>query len=466
MVWMKKTLFMSSISSRHSTSSNKTDSSSVRRVFIQTIGCAMNTRDSEHMMSELRNKAGYLPTEDPTEADLILINTCSVRDKPERKLFSEIGYFSKIKREGARIGVCGCTASHMGEEILKRAPVVDFVLGARNVSRITEIIHKPKAVEVEIDYDDSSYVYDVHQSPGIKALVNISIGCDKKCSYCIVPHTRGREISIPMNLILKEVKRLVQNGVKEITLLGQNVNNYGARFSSPHEEVNFTSLLRELSNIPDLDRIRFTSPHPLHMNDEFLLEFAQNPKVCKSIHMPLQSGSSRILKSMRRGYTKEWYLNRVDKLKSLVPSVGISTDVIVGFPGEGDEDFEDTMDVLERVRFQTLYSFIYSPRPHTESASWSKSLEIQSEVASARLSRLQERHREILREDSLREIGEIHFVLVENIKHENEGCFAEGRSDNGRLVKILNTDCAIGNILRTRIVDCQGGSLVGKVCSD
>ncbi len=436
------------------------------KLYIETLGCAMNTRDSDHMISELEKKEGYTLTDKPSEADLILINTCSVREKPERKLFSEIGQFAKLKKPGAKIGVCGCTASHMGESIIKKAPSVDFVLGARNVSKITEVIHRPKAVEVSIDYDDSTYVYDIARNTGIKALLNISIGCDKKCAYCIVPHTRGKEISIPLDLLLKEAKKLVDNGVKEIMLLGQNVNNYGVRFSREHPKINFSGLLHELGKIEGLERIRFTSPHPLHMDDEFLEEFARNPKVCKSIHIPLQSGSSKILKAMRRGYSKEWYLDRIERLKSLVPDVGISTDIIVGFPTESDEDFKDTMDVLERVRFDTLYSFIYSPRPHTESASWSDELMVDAKVAQERLARLQARHREILSEDAKKEIGKIHYVLIENTKEAFDGMhsFSEGRSDNGRLIKILDSLHPIGEILKVEVIECDGGSLFGRVC--
>ena len=436
------------------------------KLYIETLGCAMNTRDSDHMISELEKKEGYTLTDKPSEADLILINTCSVREKPERKLFSEIGQFAKLKKPGAKIGVCGCTASHMGESIIKKAPSVDFVLGARNVSKITEVIHRPKAVEVSIDYDDSTYVYDIARNTGIKALLNISIGCDKKCAYCIVPHTRGKEISIPLDLLLKEAKKLVDNGVKEIMLLGQNVNNYGVRFSREHPKINFSGLLHELGKIEGLERIRFTSPHPLHMNDEFLEEFARNPKVCKSIHIPLQSGSSKILKAMRRGYSKEWYLDRIERLKSLVPDVGISTDIIVGFPTESDEDFKDTMDVLERVRFDTLYSFIYSPRPHTESASWSDELMVDAKVAQERLARLQARHREILSEDAKKEIGKIHYVLIENTKEAFDGMrgFSEGRSDNGRLIKILDSLHPIGEILKVEVIERDGGSLFGRVC--
>lgn len=432
------------------------------KLFIQTLGCAMNERDSAHMISELQSKKDYTLTDNAKEADLILINTCSVREKPEKKLFSEIGQFAKEKKAGAKIGVCGCTASHLGEQIIKKAPSVDFVLGARNVSKITEVLERPKAVEVDIDYDDSTYVFASPQTMGIKAMLNISIGCDKKCSYCIVPFTRGKEISIPQDMLLDEAKRLVDSGVKELLLLGQNVNHYGVRFSTPHPKTNFTQLLRKLGEIDGLYRIRFTSPHPLHMDDEFLEEFARNPKVAKGIHIPLQSGSSQILKMMRRGYDKQWYLDRIAKLKSLVPDVGIGTDIIVGFPTETQEDFEDTMDVLSIVEFDTLYSFVYSPRPHTSAYEYDKGLLVPPEVAKERLARLQNLHKEILSKKAKQEIGRVYEVLIENHRDSEGQCWSEGRSSHNRLIKVLGKKCPIGSVCEVRVSQSDGGALAGE----
>ncbi|MCI5787715.1 MAG: tRNA (N6-isopentenyl adenosine(37)-C2)-methylthiotransferase MiaB [Helicobacter trogontum] len=432
------------------------------KLYIETLGCAMNVRDSDHIIAELQDKEGYSLTANIQEADLILINTCSVREKPEQKLFSEIGQFAKHKKDGAKIGVCGCTASAMGYEIIKKSPHVDFVLGARNISKITSIIHKPKAVEVDMSYDDSTYVFSDSKQNGFKALLNISIGCDKKCAYCIVPFTRGKEISIPFNLLYKEAQKLVTNGVKEILLLGQNVNNYGVRFSTPHEKIDFTMLLQELSKIEGLERIRFTSPHPLHMNDVFLDEFASNPKICKSIHIPLQSGSNKILKSMKRGYTQEWYLDRIAYLKKKIPHVGISTDIIVGFPGEDDDDFQETMKVLESVRFDTLYSFIYSPRPNTLSHSWGDKDSVPKEIAKERLAILQQRHREILQENSQKELGKIHKVLIDSNKKSLNETFSEGRSDTNRVIRIEDEFIDIGAIVDIKITKVSGSTLFGR----
>lgn len=428
-----------------------------KKLFIETLGCAMNVRDSEHMIAELNAHEGYELTDDAASADLILINTCSVREKPVHKLFSELGVFNKLKKADAKIGVCGCTASHLGKEIIKRAPYVNFVLGARNVSKIADVLHRDKAVEIEIDYDESQFAFKDFRSSPYKAYINISIGCDKQCTFCIVPKTRGDEISIPADLIVAEVRKAVENGAREVFLLGQNVNNYGRRFSGENEKMNFTELLRRVSAVEGLERIRFTSPHPLHMDDEFIEEFARNPKICKSMHMPLQSGSTEILKAMKRGYTKEWFLNRARKLRELVPDVSISTDIIVAFPGESDEDFEDTMDVLNQVRFEQLFSFKYSPRPLTEAE---KLEEIDSEIGSERLNRLQARHDEILDEMKSVNLGKIVEVYFEELR---EGGHIAGRSDNNLSIKVKGSEEWLGKIARVKITEVSRNVQYGEI---
>lgn len=416
----------------------------------------MNTRDSDHIIAELKEKENYSLTENAKEADLIILNTCSVREKPERKLFSEIGVYTNIKKKDTKIGICGCTASALGKEIIKKAPSVDFVLGARNVSKITSILDKPKAVEVEINYDESNYEFCMNTQSNMRALINISIGCDKKCSYCIVPHTRGKEISIPLDLILKEAEIRVANGAKEIILLGQNVNNYGARFSNPHKKINFTALLQEISKIEGVERIKFVSPHPLHMDDEFIEEFAKNQKISKYIHMPLQSGSNKVLKDMKRGYSQEWFLDRVNKIKSLCPDVGIGTDIIVAFPSESESDFYDTLEVVKEVEFDTMYSFIYSPRKDTMAFNLK---EIDSKIATNRLEILQNLHKQILEKKAKNEINRIHKVMIENIKDST----SEGRSDNGRVIKIQDKKLNLGQIYDVIITNNENGSLFGRL---
>ncbi|NOZ90985.1 MAG: tRNA (N6-isopentenyl adenosine(37)-C2)-methylthiotransferase MiaB [Epsilonproteobacteria bacterium] len=431
---------------------------SSKKLYIETLGCAMNVRDSEHMIAELNKKEPYELTQNLSEADLIIINTCSVREKPVSKLFSEIGVFRKHKKDGAKIGVTGCTASHLGRDIIKRAPVVDFVLGARNVSKLPNVIDKKHAVEIDLDYDDSTYSFGEYRTNPLKAMVNISMGCDKSCTYCIVPATRGEEVSIPTDLIINEIEKAVNSGAKEVMLLGQNVNNYGKYFSSDQEKCNFTQLLRKVSQIDGLERIRFTSPHPLHMDDEFLEEFAYNPKICKQIHIPLQSGSSKILKEMKRGYTKEWFLNRCAKVRELCPEATISTDIIVGFPNESDEDFEDTMDVLEQVRFEQLFSFKYSPRPLTQAATYEN--QIPNDVASARLTRLQKRHTQIVDEIMNSQMGKIHKVYFDELK---SGGKVSGRSDDGKLFFVKGSEELLGQILPVRVTKVSRGALDGEV---
>lgn len=418
----------------------------------------MNVRDSEHMIAELTQKQDYSLTQDAKEADLILINTCSVREKPVHKLFSEVGSFDKIKKQGAKIGVCGCTASHLGDEIFKRAPSVDFVLGARNVSKITKAVNTPKFLGVDIDYDESDFAFADFRNSIYKTYINISIGCDKHCTYCIVPHTRGDEISIPFEIIFKEAKKAVENGAKEIFLLGQNVNNYGKRFSNSHKKMDFSDLLEELSSIEGLERIRFTSPHPLHMDDKFLNVFSKNEKICKSMHMPLQSGSSEILKAMRRGYDKEWFLNRALKLRSLCPDVSISTDIIVAFPGESDKNFEDTIDVMEKVRFEQIFSFKYSKRPLTKAATMPN--QIDEKVASSRLTYLQNKHNEILDEIVSKQNNKEFEVLFEELRPDKN---VAGRSNNNFLIQVKADDSLLGQIRKVKIINPKRMVLYGEL---
>ena len=429
-----------------------------KKVFIETLGCAMNERDTEHMIAELSEKENYVQTDDSDNADLIIINTCSVRERPVHKLFSELGGFNKKKKPGAKIGVCGCTASHLGKDIIKRAPYVDFVLGARNVSKISEIIHKPKAVEIDIDYDESQFAFKEFRGSSHKAYVNISIGCDKACTFCIVPKTRGDEISIPADLIINECKRASEAGAKEVFLLGQNVNNYGRRFSGDHEKVSFAELLNRISKIETVERIRFTSPHPFHMDDEFMEEFANNDKVCKSMHMPLQSGSTEILKMMKRGYTKEWFLNRAHKLRTMVPDVSISTDIIVAFPGESDKDFQETIDVMNEVKFDQVFSFKYSPRPLTEAAEMTN--EVDSEVASERLAYLQGFQNSITDEIADKRLGKVYEVYFEETR---DGGFVSGRSDNNIVIKVQGDESLLGTFAKVKVIKAGRMAQIGEI---
>ena len=427
-----------------------------KKLYIQTLGCAMNVRDSEHIIAELSQKENYALTNEPETADLILINTCSVRERPVHKLFSEIGGFEKLKKKGAKIGVCGCTASHLGAEIFKKAPNVDFVLGARNVSQITRAVKTPKFLGTDINYDESEFAFAEFRSSPYKSFINIMIGCDKHCTYCIVPHTRGEEISIPFSLIFDEAQKAVDKGAKELFLLGQNVNNYGKHFSKAHEKMDFADLLTRLSEIPNLKRIRFTSPHPLHIDDKFLEVFTHNEKICKALHLPLQSGSNAVLKAMKRGYTREWYLEKALKVRKMCENASISTDIIVAFPNESEKDFEDTLEVMNEVRFEQIFSFKYSPRPLTKAALMSG--QIEPELATKRLSKLQGRQNEILDEIVARQRLKEFEVLFEE---ERENGVA-GRSDNNFLVQTQGGAELLGQMKRVKIINPRRMVLYGE----
>ncbi|RXJ95087.1 tRNA (N6-isopentenyl adenosine(37)-C2)-methylthiotransferase MiaB [Malaciobacter molluscorum] len=430
-----------------------------KKLFIQTLGCQMNDTDSQHIAAELKKYKDYDTTDNMEDADLIIINTCSVREKPVQKLFSEIGQFNIKKKDGAKIGVCGCTASHLGKDIIKRAPYVDFVVGARNISKIKDVVDIKGAVEISIDNDESTYEFAPAKTNKYRASVNISIGCDKKCTYCIVPNTRGEEISIPPEMIVEQVKKAVEDGAVEVMLLGQNVNSYGRRFSDKRPKYTFTKLLQDVSKIQGLERIRFTSPHPLHMDDEFIEEFAKNPKISKCIHMPLQSGSTEILRAMKRGYTKEWFLNRAKKLRDLVPNLRITTDIIVAFPGESQEDFEDTLDVVNQVKFDQIFNFKYSPRPETEALNL-KDLEIDDEVGSARLTELIELHKRYLEECMPELIGSTVNILVESLKPNGE---VSGYTDNYLQVFAKGSDDVLGKFVNVKITDVTRTALKGEI---
>ena len=419
----------------------------------------MNDTDSKHIQAELEKHKGYSATQNIEDADLIIINTCSVREKPVQKLFSEIGQFNKKKKDGAKIGVCGCTASHLGEDIIKRAPYVDFVLGARNISKIKDVVDKKGSVEISIDNDDSQYEFAIANNNNFRTSVNISVGCDKECTYCIVPSTRGDEISIPPQMIVSQIKKAVDNGVVEVALLGQNVNSYGKRFSNNADKYSFTQLLQDISKIDGLKRIRFTSPHPLHMDDDFIEEFARNPKISKCIHMPLQSGSTKILKAMKRGYTKEWFLNRAFKMRELIPDLRITTDIIVAFPGETHEDFLDTLDVVNQVKFDQIFNFKYSPRPNTKALEL-KDLEIEDSIGSARLDELIELHKRYLENSMPNMIGKTVNVLVESLKPNGE---VSGYTDNYFLVFTKGSDELLGKFVNVKITSATRKSLKGEI---
>jgi tRNA-2-methylthio-N6-dimethylallyladenosine synthase len=345
----------------------------MKQLFIQTFGCQMNQYDSERI-ARVMGRMDYALTDCVENADLILLNTCSVRDKAEQKVYSALGRLKEIKeqRAGVIIGVGGCVAQQEGEALLKRVPHLDLVFGTHNIHKLPEIVEQVQTLEnrpVETAfYRDPSYMEDPEgttEVQGSKAFVTIMQGCNKVCSFCIVPHVRGREVSRPSEKILREVESLANQGVVEVMLLGQNVNSYGKMTPG---ELSFAELLGRVNAIDGIERIRFTTSHPQDLSPDLIEAFAELAKLCEHLHLPVQTGSDGVLSRMRRGYTRAEYLDRIERLRARRPEVALSTDIIVGFPGETDEEFGATLELLEQVGYDEIYSFTYSPRPQTVSA--------------------------------------------------------------------------------------------------
>jgi tRNA-2-methylthio-N6-dimethylallyladenosine synthase len=340
------------------------------RLYIKTFGCQMNEYDTQKLIQLLSSR--YRLVDEAVDADLILLNTCSVRERPEQKLYSMLGSFTELReaRPNLLIGVGGCVAQQEGERIVKRSKNVDFVFGTHNLSLVPSLVQLRKdgaPPQVAVDYRDEweELPPGFHEPNRVSVFVSISRGCNKNCSYCIVPTTRGKEVSRSLAEILKEIRISVHRGAREVVLLGQTVNSWGLDFSP---RLRFAHLIEEVAKVEGVERIRFTSPHPQEIREDFIELMAQNPKVCRHVHMPLQSGSDRILRLMNRNYRSKRYLEIIDALRTRVPEIAISTDIIVGFPGETDAEFRETLAVMDRVDFATSYSFMFSPRPGTTAA--------------------------------------------------------------------------------------------------
>ncbi len=430
-----------------------------------TFGCQMNEYDSRKMLELLSED--YQAVDDPAHADLVLINTCSVRDKPMQKVFSVAGQIAPLKKQNPDLvlAVAGCVAQQMKEELLKAVPAVDLVVGTDRQIHLPELVKQVRregqlaAVDLNPDAFHGESVHpDMLQSLGRKlsAFVAVQKGCDKFCSYCIVPFTRGRERNRSLEDILTEVRSLVSQGVREVTLLGQNVNAYGTRKEDQHS---FSHLLRAVNDIEGLWRLRFVTSHVRHIDREQIDTLAQLPKLCEYLHLPVQSGSNDVLKRMNRGYTREEYLTKVDELKRTVPNLALSGDIIVGFPGETEEDFQQTLSIIEAVRYETLFSFIYSPRPGTRAASWP--LDIPREVALDRLKRLQDLQKKITLETTARYLGTEQEVLVEGASKQNPN-EARGRTRTNRIVNFPVERIEVGQLMTVRITEAFQNSLRGE----
>jgi tRNA-2-methylthio-N6-dimethylallyladenosine synthase len=434
-----------------------------RRVHIITMGCQMNVYDSEQM-ERIVASLGYWPTSDPEKADLILVNTCSVREKAEHKVYSCLGRLERLKtkKPALIIGVGGCVAQQEGERVFKVAPHVDMVFGTSAYRRLPALLQKVAEKKRVVDMDMSGTVEPLHTRPSDRqegratAFVTIMSGCENYCSYCVVPYVRGREISRKPEGILREVEHLVGKGVREVTLLGQNVNSYGMK---EDHGLDFPSLLEEVNQIKDLQRIRFTTSHPKDLSDRLIGAFGRLEKLAPHIHLPVQCGADRILSRMNRGYTRQYYLSRIKALREVRSDVAITSDIIVGFPGEGGADFEETLSLVESVRFDNLYTFKYSDRPYTPARKFSN--KVDEAMKNERLCRLLELQAKITLEKHRSLVGTVQEVLVESPSKKREDQMA-GRTPCNKIVNIADRTASVGQVLRVSVVQAFSHSLLGR----
>jgi tRNA-2-methylthio-N6-dimethylallyladenosine synthase len=437
----------------------------MKKLYIQTYGCQMNQYDSERI-AQVMGRANYTLTDEPANADLILLNTCSVRDKAEQKVYSALGSWREIKRQKSSviIGVGGCVAQQEGDRLLKRVPHLDLVFGTHNIHKLADMIEQVQSAHarpVEIAfYRDPSYMEDPDGRThvrGAKAFVTIMQGCNKVCSFCIVPHVRGREVSRPSEKILAEIKSLAAQGVKEVMLLGQNVNSYGKISTG---EIHFAKLLQCIDAIEGLSRIRFTTSHPQDLSPDLIEAYAILNKLCEHLHLPVQSGSDSVLLRMRRGYMRSEYLDRIDRLRQRCPEVALSTDIIVGFPGETDDDFERTLELLSQVEYDEIYSFMYSPRTQTVSAKLYND-DVPQEKKKERLKQVQDVQQEISLRKNREKIGRIEEVLIDGLSRNKAQVM--GRTRTNRIVNVIGRENLIGEMVNARIIAATVNSLVGEL---
>ena len=438
-----------------------------KKVFIQTYGCQMNEYDTDKMFEVLRHE-NYFHTDSQKDADLIILNTCSIREKAEHKVYSELGRLRDLKTANPelKIGVGGCVAQQEGEAILRRDSNVDFVFGTDNLfelPRILRKVHKGEKIRNTQRYDRQKvqnfipeYTYQKLQHSGIKAHLTITKGCNNYCSFCVVPVTRGLEVSREPDQIIAEAERLVSTGTREICLLGQNVNSYKAN------DVDFVELLHRLDKLVGLQRLRFTSPHPKDFNEKLADAIASLPSLCEQIHLPLQSGSDRILRRMRRWYTMKTYYQKVSMMRERLPETTLSTDIIVGFPGETEEEFEMTIDAVKKIRFDLIYSFKYSPRPGTRAADYQGHLS--ESVKSERLKILLETQEKIVREKFQAMVGTDQEVLIEGNHHRKANTVA-GRTRGNHSVFIKNSTKKAGDLMSVLITKANQNSLEAEPSS-
>lgn len=437
-----------------------------KKYCVVTYGCQMNLHESEKI-SGILSGMGMSAVNEPENADVVVFNTCCIRDTAERRALGNIGKMKELKKKNKNllIVVTGCMTQQNGfaENMKERYQYVDVILGTHNISDLENQIRirleKKKRVAAVLDTD--GYIDDettpVTRTSFPNAWVNINYGCNNFCTYCIVPYVRGRERSRDMKSIISECEKLIKDGYKEITLLGQNVNSYGN--DVPDENVNFANLLREVAKIDGKFRIRFMTSHPKDLTEDVVKAIRDNDKICNNIHLPIQAGSNSVLKNMNRRYTREHYLGLIDMIRRYLPDCGITTDIMVGFPYETEEDFLDTMDIVEKVRFSTAFTFIYSVRKGTKAAEMPQ---IPYEIKQNRIKRLIERQNEITEEISKDYVGNVYEILVEGMQEKKNG-YVVGRTESGRLVSAKGDESMIGEFKNVKITAVKNAQLLGEI---
>ncbi len=435
----------------------------MKKYLIQTYGCQMNEHDSEKISWTL-DTMGYEITDNREEADFIIFNTCAVRKSAEERVFGQLGELKALKRKNPDLvlAVCGCMMQRedIREVVLKKYRHVDIIFGTNNIHKLPQLISRynesgKTIVDIDEENREIEENLEANRKHSYKSFVNIMYGCNNFCTYCIVPYTRGRERSREPESIISEIKDLAKNGCLEVTLLGQNVNSYGKTLE---REYSFADLLKEINEIQGIERIRFMTSHPKDLSDDLIESYKSLDKLCNHVHLPIQSGSNKILKAMNRKYTREDYLLIIDKMKKAVPDIAITTDIIVGFPGETDEDFEDTLDIVRRVAYDSAYSFLYSVREGTKAATMED--QIPDKIKHERFNRLQETLNSIGLEKNEKLLGSVVEVLVEDVSKNNE-LVLNGRTRSSKLVHFPGDKSLIGNLVDVKIDSVKTFSMEG-----